>query len=217
MVTGRLTGMASTDGSGRCFGDGDPLLAQYHDEEWGVPVHGEHALFERFALEGFQSGLSWITVLRKRPAFRAAFADFDAEVVAGFGADDVARLMADAGIVRNRAKIEATIANAHALRALHQHGRTLDEVLWSHAPEPTAESRRRPLTWADVPATSPESTALAKELKRLGFRFVGPTTAYASMQACGVVDDHLAGCPVAVARDAGDPVDVAPVGGDAHP
>lgn len=193
--------MASTDGSGRCFGDGDPLLAQYHDEEWGVPVHGEHALFERLALEGFQSGLSWVTVLRKRPAFRAAFADFDAEVVASFGDDDVARLMADAGIVRNRAKIEATIANARALHALHEQGRTLDDVVWSHAPTSTSRPGR-PVTWADVPATSPESTALARELKSLGFRFVGPTTAYASMQACGVVDDHLAACPVAVRRDA---------------
>ena len=202
MVAGTLAAMASTDGTGRCFGDGDPLLAAYHDEEWGVPVHGEHALFERLALEGFQSGLSWVTVLRKRPAFRAAFADFDPEVVAGFGDDDVARLMADAGIVRNRAKVEATIANAHALRALHEHGRTLDEVVWSHVPTPDA-TRPRPLTWADVPATSPESTALARELKSLGFRFVGPTTAYASMQACGMVDDHLAGCPVAVLRDAG--------------
>ena len=196
--------MASTDGSGRCFGDGDPLLAQYHDDEWGVPVHGEHALFERLALEGFQSGLSWITVLRKRPAFRAAFADFDAELVAGYGDDDVARLMADAGIVRNRAKIEATIANARALRALHQQGRTLDGVVWSHVPASTAV-HPRPLTWADVPATSPESTALARELKSLGFRFIGPTTAYASMQACGIVDDHLAGCPVAVLRDASGP------------
>ena len=194
--------MASTDGSGRCFGDGDPLLAQYHDDEWGVPVHGEHALFERIALEGFQSGLSWVTVLRKRPAFRSAFAGFDAEVVAGYGDEDVARLMADAGIVRNRAKIQATIANAHALRALHEKGRTLDEVLWSHAPAAEVGPAHRPLTWADVPATSAESVALARELKSLGFRFVGPTTAYASMQACGLVDDHLASCPVAVARDA---------------
>ncbi|WP_426593939.1 DNA-3-methyladenine glycosylase I [Cellulomonas sp. McL0617] len=179
--------------TGRCFGDGNPLYEQYHDEEWGRPVHEEHALFERFALEGFQSGLAWITVLRKRPAFRAAFADFDPEVVAGFGDDDVARLMADAGIVRNLAKIEATIANGRALRALHATGGSLDAVLWSHAPDRTHWVR--PATWSGVPAITVESTALAKELKSLGFRFVGPTTAYAAMQACGVVDDHLATCP----------------------
>ena len=121
--------------TGRCFGDGNPVYEQYHDEEWGRPVHGEHALYERFALEAFQSGLAWITILRKRPAFRAAFADFDPEVVAAFDDDDVARLMADAGIVRNRAKIEATIANGRALRDLHASGRTLDQVLWSHAPD----------------------------------------------------------------------------------
>ena len=179
--------------AGRCFGDGNPLYERYHDEEWGRPVHDEHALFERFALEGFQSGLAWITVLRKRPAFRSAFADFDPEVVAEFGEDDVARLMADAGIVRNRAKIEATIANGRALRALHAAGGSLDAVLWSHAPD---RSRWvRPATWTDVPAITAESRALAKELKLLGFRFVGPTTAYAAMQACGVVDDHLATCP----------------------
>jgi DNA-3-methyladenine glycosylase I len=175
----------------RCFGTGDPLMEAYHDEEWGLPVHGEAALFERLALEGFQSGLSWAIVLRKRPGFRAAFADFDPVAVAGFGDDDVARLLADPGIVRNRLKIEATLRNARALVALHESGRTLDEVVWAHRP---AEARPRPATWADVPSTSPESVALARELKSLGFRFVGPTTAYASMQACGVVDDHLAGC-----------------------
>lgn len=181
--------------TGRCFGDGNPLYEQYHDEEWGVPVHDEHALFERFALEGFQSGLAWITVLRKRPAFRAAFAGFDPEVVAEFGDEDVARLMGDAGIVRNRAKIEATIANGRALRELHAAGGTLEQVLWSHAPDRTAHVR--PVTWADVPAQTPESRALATQLKSLGFRFVGPVTAYAAMQACGVVDDHLATCPSA--------------------
>ncbi len=176
----------------RCFGTGDPLMEAYHDEEWARPVHDEHTLFERLALEGFQSGLSWAIVLRKRPAFRAAFAAFDPEVVAGYGDDDVARLLADAGIVRNRLKIDAAILNARALVALHESGRTLDEVVWSHRPA----ERPRPATWADVPATTPESVALAKELKRLGFRFVGPTTAYAAMQACGVVDDHLVGCLV---------------------
>jgi len=178
----------------RCFGEGNPLYEQYHDEEWGAPVHDEHALYERLTLEGFQSGLAWITVLRKRPAFRVAFADFDAEVVAEYGDEDVARLMADASIVRNRAKIEAAIANARALRALHAAGGSLDEVIWSHAPDRSAYVR--PATWADVPATSAESKALAKHLKSLGFQFVGPTTAYAAMQACGVVDDHLATCPV---------------------
>ncbi|WP_129337251.1 DNA-3-methyladenine glycosylase I [Cellulomonas endophytica] len=180
----------------RCFGDGDPLYERYHDEEWGVPVHDDTALLERLALEGFQSGLAWITVLRKRPAFREAFAGFDPVTVAGYDEHDVERLMADAGIVRNRAKISATIANARALVELHAAGRTLDEVLWSHAP---AGPRPRAATFAEVPGSTPESVALAKALKRLGFRFVGPTTAYAAMQACGVVDDHLAGCPVVLA------------------
>ena len=182
----------------RCFGDGDPLYEAYHDEEWGVPVHGDRALYERMTLEAFQSGRAWITVLRKREGFRAAFADFDAEVVAGYDEHDVERLMADTGIIRNRAKITAAIANARALLDLHAAGRTLDEVFWSAAP-PRAEADR-PRSFADVPASTPESVALAKELKRLGFRFVGPTTAYAAMQACGMVDDHLAGCPVVLAR-----------------
>jgi DNA-3-methyladenine glycosylase I len=175
----------------RCFGTGDPLMEAYHDQEWGRPVHDEDALFERLALEGFQSGLSWAVVLRKRPAFRAAFAGFDPLVVAGYGDDDVARLLADEGIVRNRLKVEATIHNARALVALHRAGGTLDAVLWRHRPE---GARPRAAAWADVPATTPESVALAKELKAVGFRFVGPTTAYASMQACGVVDDHLVDC-----------------------
>ena len=184
----------------RCFGDGNPLYERYHDEEWGVPVHGDRALYERVTLEAFQSGLAWITVLRKREAFRAAFAEFDAEVVAGYDEHDVERLMADAGIIRNRAKITATIANARALLDLHAQGRTLDELFWSAVP-PTGD-RVRPRTFADVPATTPESVALAKQLKKLGFRFVGPTTAYAAMQACGMVDDHLASCPVVLARTA---------------
>jgi DNA-3-methyladenine glycosylase I len=183
--------MTTTTVPFRCFGTGDPLMEAYHDEEWGRPVHDEDALFERIALEGFQSGLSWAIVLRKRPGFREAFAGFDPAEVAAFGDDDVARLLADPGIVRNRLKIEATIQNARALVGLHEAGRTLDEVLWRHRPDSV---RPRPATWEDVPATSPESAALAKELKSLGFRFVGPTTAYASMQACGIVDDHLAGC-----------------------
>lgn len=163
------------------------LYRDYHDYEWGKPLHGDDALFERLCLEAFQSGLSWLTILRKRPAFRAAFAGFSIERVAEFGADDVARLMADAGIVRNRSKIDAAIANARVARDLDV---GLDELLWSFAPPP----RPRPRTGADVPATTPESTALAKELKRRGFRFVGPTTAYALMQATGMVDDHVADC-----------------------
>ncbi|MBF6300664.1 DNA-3-methyladenine glycosylase I [Nocardia amamiensis] len=163
------------------------LYRDYHDYEWGKPLHGDDALFERLCLEAFQSGLSWLTILRKRPAFRAAFAGFSIERVAEFGDADVARLLADAGIVRNRLKIEAAIANARVARRLDI---GLDELLWSFAPPP----RPRPRTGADVPATTPESVAMAKELKRRGFRFVGPTTAYALMQATGMVDDHLADC-----------------------
>ncbi|MHB1490153.1 DNA-3-methyladenine glycosylase 1 [mine drainage metagenome] len=177
---------------GRCFGDGDPLYAAYHDDEWGRAVHGEHELFERMSLEAFQSGLAWITILRKRPAFREVFAGFDPRVVAAFGDDDVARLLADERIVRNRAKVAATIANARALLTLWESGRTLDELFWSFAP---TSPRARPLTWENIPARTDESTALARALKTAGFRFVGPTTAYAAMQACGLVDDHLAGCP----------------------
>lgn len=164
-----------------------PEYAAYHDDEWGRPLRGVGALFERLSLEAFQSGLSWIVILRKRPAFRAAFAGFDPATVAAFGAADVTRLLADAGIVRNRAKIEATIANAAAVLDLD---RPLDELLWSFAPATHA----RPATLADVPATSPESAAMAKELKRRGLRFLGPTTCYALMQAAGLVDDHVASC-----------------------
>ncbi len=165
-----------------------PDYIAYHDDEWGWPLHGEAALFERLSLEAFQSGLSWLIILRKRPAFRLAFAGFDVDTVAGFGDADVTRLLADAGIVRNRAKINATIANARAVRAEIPEG--LDQLLWSFAPT----ARPRPATLADVPAVSPESTAMAKELKRRGLRFVGPTTAYALMQATGMVDDHIATC-----------------------
>jgi DNA-3-methyladenine glycosylase I len=164
-----------------------PEYLAYHDDEWGRPLHGDVALFERLSLEAFQSGLSWLVILRKRPAFRAAFAGFDPAVVAAFGPDDVARLMADAGIVRNRAKIEATVHNAGRVVELD---RSLDELLWSFAPQ----THRRPATLADVPATSPESVAMATELKRRGLRFVGPTTCYALMQAAGLVDDHVDGC-----------------------
>lgn len=186
----------------RCFGDGDPLYERYHDEEWGRPVHGERELYERLTLEAFQSGLAWITILRRREGFRAAFDGFDPAVVAGYDDHDVERLMADTRIIRNRAKITAAVANARTLLDLHGRGLTLDEVFWSAAPV-TAEPRPRPRTFAEVPASTPESAALARELKRLGFRFVGPTTAYAAMQACGVVDDHLAGCPVVLDRAAG--------------
>lgn len=183
----------------RCFGDGDALYAEYHDTEWGVAVRGDAELLERFCLEAFQSGLSWLTVLRKRPAFRAAFHGFDPEAVARLTDDDVARLLTDPGIIRNRAKIEATIANGRAVLGLWEADRTLTDLVWSHTPEPRPESQR-PRTYADVPATTPASVALAKELKSVGFRFIGPTTAYASMQACGLVDDHLASCPAALGR-----------------
>jgi DNA-3-methyladenine glycosylase I len=175
----------------RCFGDGDPLFERYHDEEWGFPVLDERGLFERLSLEAFQAGLSWRTILAKRDAFRAAFADFDPDAVARFGHGDVERLLADEGIVRNRAKIEATLANARATVTLRAAGEPLDAVIRAHAPAP----RDAPATWADVPPTTPETVSLARELKRRGLRFVGPTTLYALMQACGLVDDHLAGCP----------------------
>jgi DNA-3-methyladenine glycosylase I len=183
----------------RCFGDGDPLYERYHDEEWGTPVTDERGLFERMSLEAFQSGLSWLTILRKRENFRAAFANFEPDAVARFGDADVERLMDDPGIVRNRAKIEATVANAKATVALRADGPTLPELIWErHRPAPRASP---PRTFADVPSQVPETVALAKELKRRGFRFVGPTTLYALMQATGVVDDHLADCPVRRARE----------------
>jgi DNA-3-methyladenine glycosylase I len=179
---------------GRCWwGASTPEYVAYHDEEWGRPVHDSRALYEKLSLEAFQSGLSWLTILRKRENFRAAFAGFEIERVAAFDEQDFARLMADAGIVRNRAKIEATIANARAAAALDV---GLAELLWSFAPEP----RPRPRTRAGIPASTPESTALAKELKRRGFRFVGPTTVYAMMQSCGLVDDHIDGCLVTAGR-----------------
>jgi len=182
--------MVGADGVRRCSWAGStPDYLTYHDDEWGVPVHGESALFERLTLEGFQSGLSWLTILRKRPAFRLAFAGFDAEQVAVFNDVDRARLMADAGIVRNVRKIDAAILNARAVLALRDEG-GLDDVLWSYAPQ----SHRTPMAPAEVPTTSLESVALAKGLKQRGFVFVGPTTMYATMQACGLVDDHVAGC-----------------------
>jgi DNA-3-methyladenine glycosylase I len=178
------------DGLVRCaWADSTPEYRTYHDDEWGRAVRTDDGLYERLTLEAFQSGLAWITILRKRPAFRAAFADFSIPAVAAFGEKDVARLLLDAGIVRNRAKIDAALANARA--ALDLSG-GLAELLWSFAPPPR---RRRPKS-GEVPATTPESTAMAKDLRKRGFRFVGPTTAYALMQATGMVDDHLAGCHV---------------------
>ncbi|RSM70359.1 DNA-3-methyladenine glycosylase I [Actinoplanes sp. ATCC 53533] len=172
----------------RCgWGGSTPDYQPYHDLEWGQPVHGDDALFERMTLEAFQSGLSWITILRKRPAFRAAFAGFSITAVSAFSEADATRLMADAGIVRNRMKVDATLHNARVAADLPG---GLTDLLWSYAPPP----RARPATSAEVPATTPESIALAKELKKRGFKFVGPTTAYALMQATGMVDDHLAGC-----------------------
>jgi DNA-3-methyladenine glycosylase I len=176
----------------RCFGTGDPLYERYHDEEWGRPVQDDRSLFERMSLEAFQSGLSWITILRKREGFRNAFAGFDAAVVAAYDEHDVERLMADVGIVRNRMKIDATIANARALLALQERGGTLTELMWSHAPAAGGVVTELGL----LPATTDASKALARALKAAGFRFVGPTTAYAAMQACGMVNDHLLGCPV---------------------
>ena len=177
------------DGRARCgWGASTPDYVRYHDEEWGRPVRGADALYEKLCLEAFQSGLSWLTILRKREDFRAAFAGFEIAAVARFGPRDVERLMGNAGIVRNRAKIEAAIANARAAAEVED----LSALIWSHAPDPAL--RPAPRTTAEIPAITGESTALAKELKRRGFRFVGPTTAYALMQACGLVNDHLEGC-----------------------
>jgi len=185
------------DGRPRCpWAEAAPAdYVRYHDEEWGTVLHGDTALFERMSLEAFQSGLSWLIILRKRPGFRAAFAGFDIDTVAGFDEHDIERLLADAGIVRNRAKIQATIANARAVRDAVPEG--LDALLWSFAP---AGPRAAPAAITEVPSTSPESVAMAKELKRRGFRFVGPTTGYALMQATGMVDDHVAACWRAAGR-----------------
>lgn len=182
------------DGMARCaWADSTDDYRVYHDTEWGRPVRGERLLYERITLEAFQSGLSWLTILRKREGFRGAFAGFDPEVVARFGPADVDRLLADPGIVRNRAKVLAAITNARAV--LHLRDRIdggLDTFVWSFAPDPAA--RTTPKVLSEIPAKTPESTALSKALKKQGFAFVGPTTAYAAMQACGLVDDHLAAC-----------------------
>jgi DNA-3-methyladenine glycosylase I len=181
----------------RCWESKDPAYNAYHDEEWGRPVRDERGLLERLCLEGFQSGLSWLTILRKRESFRAAFTNFDAEAVARFGDPDVERLLGDAGIVRHRGKIEAAIANARATLALRATGTPLQELLWEYRRDGPA-----PTSWV---AQTPASVELSKRLRKAGFRFVGPTTVYAAMQACGVVNDHIATCFVrdAVERERG--------------
>ncbi|MFT7597805.1 MAG: DNA-3-methyladenine glycosylase I [Acidimicrobiales bacterium] len=179
------------DGHARCgWGSSTPDYAEYHDLEWGRAVTDDRTLFEKMCLEGFQSGLSWITVLRKRPAFREVFADFDAGIVAGYGEPDVLQLLDDTRIIRHRGKIEATISNARVLLDLQAQGQTLAALIWSYRPDDCT----RPRSFAEVPATTPGSTTLSKDLKKRGFRFVGPTTAYAAMQAMGVVNDHIVGC-----------------------
>jgi DNA-3-methyladenine glycosylase I len=189
------TGLAlGPDGRPRCFwGASTPEYTAYHDDEWGRPVRTDDGLFERLTLEAFQSGLAWITILRKRAAFRRAFDGFSIGKVAAYGPDDAARLMADAGIVRNRMKVDAALHNARVAADLPD---GLAALLWSYAPVP----KPRPATRADVPALTPESTAMAKDLKKRGFTFVGPTTAYALMQATGMVDDHIEGCCVPPVR-----------------
>jgi DNA-3-methyladenine glycosylase I len=180
------------DGRRRCWwATSAPEYLAYHDTEWGRPVTDDRGLYERLCLEAFQSGLSWLTILRKRDAFRRAFANFEIEAVAAFDGADVRRLLADSGIVRNRAKVQAAIANARAAMSLTGDD-SLSHLVWSFAPKRLRAPRRRP----DLPSTTPASIALAQELRRRGFRFVGPTTAYALMQACGLVNDHLAGCAV---------------------
>jgi DNA-3-methyladenine glycosylase I len=180
----------SADELPRCWPASDPLYVAYHDDEWGRPVTTEQGIYERLCLEGFQSGLSWLTILRKRENFRSAFAGFDPEAVARFGERDVERLLGDAGIVRHRGKIEAAIGNARGVLELRAAGTPLHELVWAHAPE----RYEAPRTTADWQAQTPESKALSKRLKAAGFRFVGPTTLWAGMQACGIVNDHLATC-----------------------
>jgi DNA-3-methyladenine glycosylase I len=183
--------IVGADGLARCgWGVDTPDYLAYHDREWGRPVRDDVRILEKLCLEGFQAGLSWLTILRKRPAFRSAFAGFDPRVVAAFGEPDVERLLADPGIVRHRAKIEAAVANARATLALAAAGGSLTELVWSYRrPDRGAPAARR-----DIPSETPESRALSADLRRLGFRFVGPTTVYAAMQSLGVVNDHLAGC-----------------------
>lgn len=185
--------LVGDDGRSRCGWIGaDPEYRRYHDEEWGTPLHGDRPLFEKISLEGFQAGLSWITILRRRPGFREAFDGFDIDAVAGYTDDDVERLMLDERIIRNRAKVLATIGNARiTLDLTRDDPGALDAFVWGFAP---TAARARPRTWGDVPAVTPESEALSAALRKLGFRFVGPTTMYALMQSAGMVDDHLEGC-----------------------
>lgn len=185
--------MTGADGRARCAWVGtDPEYARYHDEEWGVALHGDRALFEKLSLEAFQAGLSWISILRRRPGFRTVFHDFEPSAIAAFGDDDIERLMTDDRIIRNRAKILATIGNARAtLHLTDGSPGALDELMWSFAP---TGPRPRPRSFADVAAITPESTALSKALKARGYRFVGPTTMHALMQSTGMVDDHVEGC-----------------------
>lgn len=180
----------TTDLTLRCFGDPHEDYQAYHDYEWGVPIRGEVEIYERLVLEAFQSGLSWLTILRKRAAFREAFSQFDPRIVADFSDADRERLMTDAGIVRNRLKIDAALNNARAVVTLQDAGQSLSDLVWSFAPE----RHDVPRSWSDVPASTPESVALAKALKKAGFVFVGPATMYALMQACGLVNDHLENC-----------------------
>jgi DNA-3-methyladenine glycosylase I len=180
----------------RCWESSAEEYNRYHDDEWGRPVVDERGLYERLCLEGFQSGLSWLTILRKREGFRVAFAGFDPERVAEFGELDVERLLADADIIRHRGKIEAAIANARATLELRAAGRPLPEVVWAYRQDGPA-----PRTRDEWHSTTPGSEALSKELRKAGFRFVGPTTVYAAMQACGIVDDHLATCPAREATE----------------
>lgn len=188
------------DGISRCpWGDSPPEYRAYHDQEWGRPVGDDTRIFEKICLEGFQSGLSWLTILRKRAAFRTAFSGFDPEVVARFGEDDKARLLADASIVRHRGKVEAAIANAQAVIGLWEKNLSLSGVLWAY--EPSGE-RRAPEVTDEIPPWTAESKALSAELRRHGFRFVGPSTAYAAMQSLGVVNDHLAACQARAACEA---------------
>ncbi|WP_027479157.1 DNA-3-methyladenine glycosylase I [Gryllotalpicola ginsengisoli] len=185
-----LSAVQGADGRFRCaWSVSSPDYIAYHDDEWGVPLTDDRRLFEKICLEGFQAGLSWITILRRREGFRAAFAGFDPARVAAFDEADVARLLADERIIRHRGKIEATIQNARAMLELDV---PLAELVWSFAPD--ASARPRPTGDGDIPAVTPESTALSRELRRRGFRFVGPTTMYALMQSAGLVDDHVAGC-----------------------
>jgi DNA-3-methyladenine glycosylase I len=188
-----VTLVVGDDGRARCsWAASDPEYRRYHDEEWGVPLHGDRPLFEKLSLEGFQAGLSWITILRRRPSFREAFHGFEIEKVAAMTGSDADALMLNAGIIRNRAKIEATISNARlALELTGDHPGALDELIWGFAPP---AGTTRPADFGAVPAVTDASTALSKALRALGFRFVGPTTMYALMQSAGLVDDHVVGC-----------------------